>query len=94
MTQRIHHQKLSLTPGAPAADPVASETPPGRPDAVQSALSNSGTDRNGADTSGAAPARGPRMVGPEQKPGERGGRDGPEPTRYGDWEVNGRCTDF
>ncbi|HET8727711.1 MAG TPA: DUF1674 domain-containing protein [Alphaproteobacteria bacterium] len=29
-----------------------------------------------------------------QKPGEIGGRDGPEPTRYGDWEVNGRCTDF
>jgi len=20
--------------------------------------------------------------------------DGPEPTRYGDWEKNGRCTDF
>lgn len=31
---------------------------------------------------------------PPQKPGEIGGRDGPEPTRYGDWEVNGRCTDF
>ena len=25
---------------------------------------------------------------------EIGGRDGPEPTRYGDWEVNGRCTEF
>ena len=23
-----------------------------------------------------------------------GGRDGPEPTRYGDWEKNGRCIDF
>ena len=22
------------------------------------------------------------------------GRDGPEPTRYGDWEKNGRCIDF
>ncbi len=29
-----------------------------------------------------------------QPPGEKGGRDGPEPTRYGDWEVGGRCTDF
>jgi len=31
------------------------------------------------------------------QPGERreiGGRDGPEPTRYGDWEKNGRCIDF
>ncbi|MEJ8568299.1 DUF1674 domain-containing protein [Elongatibacter sediminis] len=25
---------------------------------------------------------------------EIGGRKGPEPTRYGDWEKNGRCTDF
>ena len=28
------------------------------------------------------------------KPKEIGGPAGPEPTRYGDWEVNGRCTDF
>ena len=27
-------------------------------------------------------------------PVEHGGRDGPEPTRYGDWEKNGRCIDF
>lgn len=25
---------------------------------------------------------------------EIGGRDGPEPTRYGDWEKDGRCIDF
>jgi hypothetical protein len=36
------------------------------------------------DTSPAAPP----------KPKEIGGPKGPEPTRYGDWEVNGRCTDF
>jgi hypothetical protein len=34
--------------------------------------------------SGPAPAR----------PREIGGPKGPEPTRYGDWEINGRCTDF
>ena len=27
-------------------------------------------------------------------PAEIGGRDGPDPTRYGDWEKNGRCIDF
>ena len=34
-------------------------------------------------------------------PGERpegvaeiGRRKGPDPSRYGDWEVNGRCVDF
>jgi len=25
---------------------------------------------------------------------EIGGRDGPEPTRYGDWQFNGKVTDF
>ena len=25
---------------------------------------------------------------------EIGGPKGPEPIRYGDWEYNGRCTDF
>jgi len=25
---------------------------------------------------------------------EVGGRHGPDPTRYGDWEKNGRCVDF
>jgi hypothetical protein len=27
-------------------------------------------------------------------PKEIGGRDGPEPTRFGDWEKAGRCIDF
>lgn len=30
----------------------------------------------------------------DERPVEIGGRDGPEPTRYGDWEKNGRCIDF
>jgi hypothetical protein len=29
-----------------------------------------------------------------EKPREIGGPKGPEPTRYGDWEVGGRCSDF
>jgi len=29
-----------------------------------------------------------------ERPTEVGGQKGPEPTRYGDWEKNGRCTDF
>ena len=28
------------------------------------------------------------------KAAEIGGRNGPEPTRYGDWEMRGRCIDF
>ena len=30
----------------------------------------------------------------EGLPREIGGRDGPEPTRFGDWEKAGRCIDF
>ncbi len=32
--------------------------------------------------------------GERPQPREIGGRDGPDPTRYGDWEKNGRCIDF
>ena len=35
----------------------------------------------------------PAVETPEA-PREHGGREGPEPTRYGDWEKNGRCIDF
>jgi hypothetical protein len=28
------------------------------------------------------------------QPKEIGGPKGPEPTRYNDWEKNGRCVDF
>jgi hypothetical protein len=31
---------------------------------------------------------------PDQAIPEVGGRGGLEPTRYGDWEKNGRCIDF
>nr|WP_301334407.1 succinate dehydrogenase assembly factor 4 [Solimonas sp. SE-A11] len=31
---------------------------------------------------------------PEPAPEVGGRSDGPDPTRYGDWEKNGRCIDF
>ena len=30
----------------------------------------------------------------EKRPTELGGRDGPEPVRYGDWEKKGIAVDF
>jgi hypothetical protein len=30
----------------------------------------------------------------EESPGEFGGRGGADPTRFGDWEKDGRCVDF
>ena len=36
----------------------------------------------------------PASSGGETTVREIGGPKGPEPTRYGDWERNGRCSDF
>lgn len=54
-------------------------------------------DSTPADTPATAPAHeGAQVVGhgPEQRSREVGGRPGPDPVRYGDWEKNGRCIDF
>ena len=40
------------------------------------------------------PADPPSTGDRPKRPREIGGPKGPEPTRYGDWEVGGRCTDF
>jgi len=39
------------------------------------------------------PARDPEPK-TQGKPKEIGGPEGPEPTRYGDWERKGICVDF
>jgi len=41
----------------------------------------------------AEPAPG-KSAEPAEVPREIGGRGGLDPTRYGDWEKNGRCIDF
>lgn len=55
------------------------------------------TTKNSDDSNGAGgqPAAEPR-IGPDGKPmaPEYGGPRGPEPTRHGEWEVNGRVVDF
>jgi hypothetical protein len=35
-----------------------------------------------------------KKVKEPKRPKEIGGQKGPEPTRYGDWEKNGRVSDF
>ncbi|MEE8235854.1 MAG: succinate dehydrogenase assembly factor 4 [Gammaproteobacteria bacterium] len=35
-----------------------------------------------------------RSLAAGDRPQELGGQKGPDPTRYGDWERNGRCIDF
>jgi hypothetical protein len=49
----------------------------------------------GPKKDGVSPAATPaaEKAAPQPK-GEIGGPQGAEPTRFGDWEVNGRCSDF
>ena len=52
-----------------------------------------------SDTDPAAPPETPTDLTPDMveqpvETPEHGGREGPDPTRYGDWEKNGRCIDF
>lgn len=41
-----------------------------------------------------APEPGEVAATPPAPEPEYGGREGLDPTRYGDWEKNGRCIDF
>ncbi len=40
------------------------------------------------------PAAADKTSDASEKVREIGGRKGPDPTRYGDWEKGGRCIDF
>lgn len=50
-------------------------------------------EKAGGDAENAEEPR-PNPESEQDRPKEIGGRNGPDPTRYGDWEKNGRCIDF
>lgn len=50
------------------------------------------TAENGATPNTEPPAK--PVAAAAAPPREIGGRKGPDPVRYGDWEKNGRCIDF
>lgn len=52
------------------------------------------THRGPDPEAGAEPEDESRSPDDSDRPREIGGPKGPEPTRYGDWERNGRCSDF
>jgi hypothetical protein len=58
------------------------------PEASESAAAD---DRAAAKSPAAGTAAAAREVA---APREIGGREGPDPTRFGDWEKHGRCIDF
>ena len=47
-----------------------------------------------AKSESAKPEAGATETDAKKAPKEIGGRGGPDPTRYGDWEKAGRCVDF
>jgi len=54
-----------------------------------------GDDLEAAAKRKAAAAKDPKdLLDPANWPEEIGGPEGPEPTRYGDWERKGICSDF
>ncbi len=53
----------------------------------KSPASESGTEEDGTQEI-------EQVQQPKEQPKEYGGPKGKEPTRYGDWEKNGRCIDF
>lgn len=55
---------------------------------IDAATKRNATNGKPSDTAADA------TVGATKAPEEFGGPQGPEPTRFGDWERNGRCTDF
>jgi hypothetical protein len=66
-----------------AAEISDSSARPPLPEAAKRALAEAEERRRVRDAARAAPA-----------PAETGGREGPDPVRYGDWEKDGIISDF
>jgi len=62
--------------------------------AVDGTKSDGETNSNKSRQASEDPVSDPEHNEPVHKEPEYGGQAGPEPTRYGDWEKNGRVTDF
>lgn len=52
------------------------------------------TDAENPASDAATPGPAGTKTDSKRAPKEIGGREGPDPTRYGDWEKAGRCVDF
>jgi homeobox protein ESX1 len=61
--------------------PIPPKTNPSKPDAQPPAVPQPAAQQ-------------PAAADAKPRPVEIGGPSGPEPTRYGDWERNGRVSDF
>ena len=69
-----------------------------KPDLFRDIRTPQSKAEDAAKPTSARPVEIPAQLDPraatQDLPPERGGYTGPEPTRFGDWEHKGRCTDF
>lgn len=77
------------------------ETVPAADDSAEASANETGSSDSGpANDTPPAPPAAPGSPEAEiadtdtGKPTEIGGRGGADPTRFGDWEIGGRCVDF
>ncbi len=62
------------------------------PDSEPRPATDAAPEASGGSEAETAPSEPAAKVKAQEN--EFGGPKGPEPTRYGDWERNGRCVDF
>ena len=82
MTQTPEKPSTTAAADAPVTDAEAAKPAPNADTPDTAAPDTAATDTAATET------------GAKKAPKEIGGREGPDPTRYGDWEKAGRCVDF
>lgn len=85
---RYKSHAVSSTPPqtSPASSPAAHNSAVAAPKGVSTATVDAAIKARRAEAAALYPDK--------KAVKEIGGPEGPEPTRYGDWEVGGRCSDF
>ncbi|MCC5974174.1 MAG: DUF1674 domain-containing protein [Rubellimicrobium sp.] len=89
------HPGVSPLSGDAGSETAAASQPSGRPPGAAGNVEGYPDDLPPAARRALAEAEARRRAAPPQPlPTELGGRDGPEPVRYGDWERRGIAVDF
>lgn len=82
--QQANADSAEVSSGPETGNAETGNAEKGNDDGTQTASPASGQPHKDSDVS----------IKAEDAPVERGGPRGPEPTRFGDWEQKGRCSDF
>jgi hypothetical protein len=78
---------------APVGDSISPQGSSGTKVLADYAAMSPDQTKQSSDVPQPASAEAEKALG-QPLPREIGGREGPEPTRFGDWEKSGRCIDF